>query len=195
MIGYPRKISTVWLRSWREAPTLTFSIQPDDPCLGDDVTLDRVLEIRTALRRREAEGGVERIQIEDVVMDPARRTGAAVLARAESVQSLDGTGGNVVLPDLRDGGREIPHQPVREGSAWRVGIGHLQRQTARRPRHVAEGERRRHVQSIAGVLLRDCAAAYENRTADGHPARRPRNGGLIITVRIHARDRKHQQQA
>src|SRR5882757_9845000 len=108
------------------------------------MALDRVLEILPTLRRHQSERVVECVEIEDVVMHAARRTGTAVVVLAEAVQTLDDAGRDVVLLESSHGRRDIPYQPVREGTARSVGVGDLESQAERGLRYVGELDRRRH---------------------------------------------------
>src|SRR3954452_14019858 len=75
----------------------SLSVQTDQPCVRDGVTFDRVLKVLPPFRRRQAERGVERVEIEDVVMHAARRARAAVVVFAEAVQPLNDACRNIVL--------------------------------------------------------------------------------------------------
>src|SRR5712691_2508241 len=98
--------------------------------LREDVSLRRALEVGLARSGLQIEGGIEGVELEIVAMLAARRTRAAIRILAKAGAAHHAL--RRLSLSYRGGVRwDVPHDPVIERAARRVGIIHHQRQRLR----------------------------------------------------------------
>src|SRR3989442_8832365 len=109
-----------------------------------DMTLDRILKRGFGSARPQCQFGVQRVELEVVVVGRAwRRTRPAVTVAAEIVASLSAPLGRPrALSQVGRRGRHVEHDPMYEGLARSVGVDDRQRQAFRTVGNSAPAEGR-----------------------------------------------------